>query len=147
MLRLLLVGAALAALVVLACGDDEGGGEVGVALQEFAVLPSVSSIGAGEVTFVAVNEGPESSHELVVIKTDLAPNALPTNPDGSVNEAGAGIEVIGEIEEFPVGESRSASFDLEAGGYVLICNVTEEEDGQVEAHYAEGMLVGFTVTD
>jgi hypothetical protein len=82
----------------------------------------------------------------VVIHTDLAPDALPTADDGSVDEAGEGIEVIGEIEEFAPGESQTGTFDLAAGSYVLICNVVEEEEGEVEAHYHLGMHAAFTVT-
>jgi hypothetical protein len=82
----------------------------------------------------------------VVIKTDLAADALPTSEEGAVDEAGSGIEVIGEIEEFEPGETQSATFDLEAGSYVLICNVVEEEDGEKEAHYKLGMRTAFTVT-
>jgi hypothetical protein len=52
--------------------------------------------------------------------------------------------VIGEIEEFPPGETRSATFVLEAGAYVFICNVFEEEE-EGEAHYELGMRTAFTV--
>jgi hypothetical protein len=118
---------------------------VEVTLQEFAVLPAQASVEAGEVSFEVENTGPNDPHELVVIRTDLAPDALPTTEDGAVDEQGEGIEVIGEIEEFPPGEARSGTFDLEAGSYVLICNVVEEEEGGHEAHYAEGMFTAFTV--
>ncbi len=144
--RWLPASAALAlALVATACGGGGGGGggTVEVTLQEWAIAANPSMISAGEVTFQATNEGPEDPHELVVIRTDLAPDQLPTNPDGSVNEDGEGIEVLGEIEEFPVGETHSLTLDLEAGSYVLICNIYDEEEQ--EAHYQEGMRLGFTV--
>lgn len=138
------VPAALAlALVATACGGGGGGGTVEVTLQEWAVAANPSTISAGQVTFEATNEGPNDLHELVVIRTDLAPDQLPTNPDGTVNEEGEGIEVLDEIEEFPVGETRSLTLDLEAGSYVLICNIYDEEEQ--EAHYQEGMRTGFTV--
>ena len=137
-------------LLAVGCSSDEGGGSEGggsvdVTLQEFAVIPSASSIGAGEVTFEATNEGPNDPHELVVFATDLAPDALPTREDGGVDEEGEGVTMIGEIEEFPVGETQSATFTLDAGSYVLICNLVEEEEGGLESHYLEGMRVGFTV--
>jgi uncharacterized cupredoxin-like copper-binding protein len=125
------------------CGGG-GGGTVEVTLQEFAVGPSVATIGAGDVTFEATNNGPDDDHELVVIKTDLGITELPTDENGAVDEAGAGIEVIGEIEEFPPGETDSATFNLDAGNYVLICNIWDESEQ--EAHYQEGMRAGFTVT-
>jgi uncharacterized cupredoxin-like copper-binding protein len=120
-----------------------GGTEVGVALQEWAVLPSADSAPAGEITFVAVNEGPEDVHEFVIIRTDLDPGDLPTDATGAVDESGEGIEVIDEIEDIPVGESAEVTVTLEAGNYVLICNIYTESEQ--EAHYAMGMRAAFTV--
>jgi uncharacterized cupredoxin-like copper-binding protein len=134
---------AATAFVASACGDDDGA-TVDVTLQEFAVVPSESSVPAGSVTFEATNEGPEDDHELVVIRTDLAIDALPTGENGAVDEEGAGIEVLDEIEEFPPGETQSLTLDLAAGSYVLICNIFDEEEQ--EAHYQEGMRVALTVT-
>ena len=85
-------------------------------------------------------------HEFVIIKTDLEPDALPTAADGSVDEAGAGIEVIDEIEDIPAGESADPlAVDLEAGSYVLICNIVDEDVSPPESHYQEGMHTAFTV--
>ncbi len=64
------------------------------------------------MTFVANNTGP-SEHELVVLKTDLAPDALPVE-GGQVDEGASGIELIGEIEEFEAEAQESATFDLTA---------------------------------
>jgi hypothetical protein len=137
--------AAALALVAGACGGD-GGGNVDVTLQEFAVVPDVSEVGAGSVEFSVTNEGPNDPHEFVVFRTDLAADALPTSDDGSVDEEGEGVELIDEIEEFPVGETQTITLDLEAGSYVFICNLVEEEEGELESHYQEGMRVSFTVT-
>lgn len=159
-LRWVIVVAALGLLGAACGGDEEAGGTTGttggttgggattvaVTLQEFAVIPDAATAPAGSVTFDATNDGPDDKHELVVIKTDLDPASLPTKEDGSVDETGAGLEVIGEIEEFEPGTSESADFDLEAGTYALICNVVQEEaDGTIEAHYAQGMFTAFTV--
>jgi hypothetical protein len=142
-------GFALVALLALGaaagCSGDDGGGTVEVTLQEFAIAANPASIGAGEITFEATNEGPDDPHELVVFRTDLAPDALPTGEDGAVDEEGEGVELISEIEEFPVGETQSMTLGLEAGSYVLICNIVEEEDGELESHYQEGMRLAFTV--
>jgi hypothetical protein len=148
----------VAGLALVACGDEEptqaptatappttARTTVGVTLQEFSVLLAPASAPAGQVTFEAKNTGPKDPHELVVIKTDLEPDALPTTPKGGVDEEGAGIEALGEIEEFKVGQTRSKAFDLKAGSYVLICNVVEEEEGKTEAHYQQGMRTAFTV--
>lgn len=123
------------------------GATVDVNLTEFTVSPDPESAPAGSITFNASNIGGED-HELVIIKTDLAPDALPTADDGSVDEAGAGIEVIDEIEEFAAGGEESLTLDLEAGNYALICNVVETEaTGEVSSHYAEGMSAPFEVTE
>jgi len=129
-------------LVSTGCGGG-GGGTVDVTLQEFAVVPAGPSVGSGEVTFNATNKGPDDVHEFVVFKTDLSPVDLPTNPDGSVNEEGEGIKLIGEIEDIPVGETQSVTLDLESGSYVLICNIYTKSEK--ESHYQEGMRTSFTV--
>lgn len=131
-------------LLLPACGGDDD--TVAVTLQEFAVSGDPASVAAGSVTFDVSNDGPDDVHEFVVIATDLGPTELPVDEDGAVDEGGEGIEVVDEIEEIPVGESRSLTVDLEAGNYVLICNILQEEpNGTLEAHYSEGMRTGFTV--
>ena len=116
-MRLLIATALIFAGVLLAaCGDDEkdsgatatpggaattagGGTEIDVTLQEFSVIPDTDSVDAGEITFNVENVGPDDVHEFVILKTALEPDALPTVADGSVDEAGAGIEVIDERSE------------------------------------------------
>jgi uncharacterized cupredoxin-like copper-binding protein len=143
----------VAALALAACtGDggataDDGGGAttVGVTLQEWAVLPDAESAPAGQVTFEVTNDGPEDVHEFVVIRTDLAPTDLPTDETGTVDEAGEGMEVVDEIEDIPVGETQELTVDLDAGSYVLVCNIYSEDEQ--EAHYSMGMATAFSVTD
>lgn len=130
------------ALVAAGCSGD-GGETVDVTLQEFAIAADPTSVGAGEVSFDATNDGPNDPHELVVFRTDLAPEALPTQETGAVDESGEGVELIDEIEEFAVGETQSMTLDLEAGSYVLVCNIYDEDEQ--EAHYQEGMRLAFTV--
>ena len=115
--------------------------QVDVILAEWSIVPTIQTISAGATYFLANNLGPLHPHELVIIRTDLAPNELPT-VDGAVDETA--VEIIGEIEEFALDSSASGVFDLEPGSYVLICNVTETE-GELENHYEEGMAVAFTV--
>ena len=132
----------LVALGLVSCSGGDGT-TVAVELQEFAVLPSQSSAPAGSITFEVENIGPEDVHEFVVMKTDLAPEALPVDEDGVVDEAGGGMEVIDEIEDIAVGDSQSLSVNLDAGAYVLLCNIWDEDEQ--EAHYSLGMRTGFTV--
>jgi uncharacterized cupredoxin-like copper-binding protein len=148
-------------LVAAACGDDDEGGTtaatggataetgggttVDVTVQEFAVLPAQESAPAGDVTFTVTNTGPEDTHEFVVFRTDLEPDALPTASDGSVDEEGEGLELIDEIEDIAVGDSPTLTVLLDAGSYVLICNIVEEEGDETIVHYQQGMRTGFTV--
>jgi uncharacterized cupredoxin-like copper-binding protein len=107
------------------------------------VLPEVASADAGEITFHVTNDGPEDVHEFVVIKTDLAPGDLPTDETGSVDEEGEGMEVMGEVEDLAIDASEDLTLTLEAGNYVLLCNIYSEDEQ--EAHYEEGMRTAFTV--
>jgi uncharacterized cupredoxin-like copper-binding protein len=144
-------------LVAAGCSDDEGGEtgatgggatgggtRVDVTVQEFAVIPAASSAPAGDVTFEVTNKGPDDTHEFVVFKTDLAPDALPTAADGSVDEEGEGVELIDEIEDIAVGDTPTLTVTLDAGSYVFICNIVEEEGGETISHYQQGMRVAFT---
>lgn len=116
---------------------------VNATLDEWSIQLDKTEVKAGEVTFRATNVGKEN-HELVILRTSRSHDQLPVDT-GLVREESAG-KLIGEIEEFPPGESHEASFTLEPGEYVLFCNIVEEEDnGELESHYGEGMHVAFTV--
>lgn len=117
---------------------------VNVTLKEWSVTLDAASVAAGLVRFQVKNGGPNDMHEFVVVKTDLAPEQLPVDANGAVDENGAGIAVIGEIEDIPVGtDTHVKAFDLAPGKYVLICNIYDA--GEKEAHYHQGMRVAFTV--
>ena len=94
---------------------------------------SAASAPAGEVTFTAENTG-ALPHELAVIRSDEAPDSLPL--DGAVVDE-SGLDVVGRIAEFPASETESGAFNLEAGNYILICNVA--------GHYQGGMFTAFVV--
>ncbi len=141
---LLLVLGALAA----ACGDDEAG-FVSVVLDDGIIDESFSAsivdeetgastftANAGEITFEVHNEG-SVLHNLVIIRTDLAADALPSLV-GAVDEEAAG-EKIGEVEEFLPDVVEVASFTLTPGRYVLICNLRK--------HYESGMFAELTVEE
>jgi len=139
-----LLGSIALAAGLTGCGA--GGGTVSVGLQEWAIVPAVATIQHGKVTFSAKNDGPEDAHELVVFRTDLGVRDLPKNAEGKVDEEGAGLTTIGEIEEFDPGKTASATFDLAPGRYVLVCNIVQDEpDGTKESHYIMGMSTEFTV--
>jgi uncharacterized cupredoxin-like copper-binding protein len=127
-------------------GSAAGSGAttVQVALSEWSVVPTPDSVPAGDVTFQVRNNGPDDVHEFVILKTDLAFDALPTDANGAVEESGSGIEVKDEIEDIPVGQTQEVTADLAAGKYVLLCNIYDETEQ--EAHYQQGMRLPFTVT-
>lgn len=121
-----------------------GAGEiVQVKLDEWSVQIDRTEVPAGEVTFRATNVGREK-HELVILRSSRSHDQLPVE-HGLVSEESAG-KLIGEIEEFAPGETHEATFTLEPGEYVLFCNIVEEEeDGELESHYGEGMHIAFRV--
>ena len=153
--RMVVAGLAAISLAAVGCttagptpiptGGGGGATTVEVTLQEWAVVLGAASAPAGDITFDVTNEGPEDIHEFVVIKTDLEAAELPADADGVIDEAGDGMEVIDEIEDLPVGENQSLSITLEAGSYVLLCNIWDEGEG--EAHYQMGMRTAFSVTE
>lgn len=147
-MRFALVPAVLAVtlLALSACGDEGEGGEVDVVLKEWSVEPSVDTLPEGPVTFNTDNEGPDEDHELVIIKTDFAPEELPTNDDGSVDEDASGLDVKGTVRDIEPGDDNSGVYTLGPGKYVLVCNRVSDVDGQDTAHYAKGMYAAFTVT-
>lgn len=131
------------ALGVLAACQGATATTVDVTLQEWAVVVGDDSAPAGEITFSVTNDGPDDIHEFVIIRTDLDPGDLPVDEQGAVTEEGEGMEVVDEIEDIPVGETQDVTVELEAGSYVLICNIYSADED--EAHYAEGMRTAFTV--
>jgi uncharacterized cupredoxin-like copper-binding protein len=120
------------------CGEipSAAGGGITVTEMDFAIEPASTSAPAGKVAFDIQNEGPQT-HEFVVFKTDLDPADLPTNADGTVDEEGAGVKHIDEIEDIAPCTSESLSVNLAAGNYVFICNLP--------GHYASGMHTAFVV--
>lgn len=147
--RQALIAASVAALALSACtgtssspGTGGDGTTIAVSLVEWAVIPDSDSAPAGEVTFEVTNNGPADIHEFVVLRTDLDAADLPVDEHGAVTEAGEGIEVVDEIEDIPVGESQDLTVTLEAGNYILLCNIYSADED--EAHYTMGMRIPFT---
>jgi uncharacterized cupredoxin-like copper-binding protein len=134
--RALAVAAVIALAVPLAaCSSDSGG--VTATEVDFKITLDETALPTGETTFDIHNEA-EQTHEFVVIKTDLAPDNLPTDEKGDVDEEGAGIEPVDEVEDIAAGSTESLTVNLDAGSYVAICNLP--------GHYRQGMHTGFTVS-
>jgi uncharacterized cupredoxin-like copper-binding protein len=130
----------LAALVLLGLAGCRTGGNrvVHVTAEEWRMMPDRPAVAAGKVTLELTNRG-QLAHELVVLKTDLAPTALkalasdPTKVDEEASAAN-----VGEIEELDPGRTGSGTVDLQPGRYVLLCNIP--------GHYQQGMAAALEVT-
>jgi uncharacterized cupredoxin-like copper-binding protein len=140
--RLTITTAAVALLGAVACssssssssaGSSDTGG-VSATEKDFSIDLATSSAPAGSVTFNISNEGP-SAHEFVIVKTDDAPDALPVK-DNTVEEDK--VDVVDEAEDIAPSTTATLTTDLEAGSYVIICNIP--------AHYEQGMHAAFTVS-
>jgi len=90
----------------------------------------------GMVTFNAKNTSEGMDHELLLVKTDLAPADFPMDAAGRRVDEGkfTGIQELGDLHP---GMKRSTTIKLTAGKYILFCN----EPG----HFKEGMVTPFTV--
>jgi uncharacterized cupredoxin-like copper-binding protein len=108
-------------------------GSVAVELTEWKVTPAAATAPAGPVTFAVTNKG-TTIHEFVVVKTDTKAGALPV-VDNKIDESK--LTAVDEIENIAVGASPTLSVNLEAGHYVLLCNI--------ETHYQQGMGADFDV--
>lgn len=106
---------------------------VPVTLHEWSVVTEPGVAAPGPLLFQVANAG-TLEHELVIVRTDLAAATLPIR-DGIVDAEA--LEVAGEVEAMARGERVEAEFGLEAGAYVLLCNLP--------GHYEAGMRVAFTV--
>ena len=116
-----------------------------IVLKDFSVHPNTTRAKAGKLVLKAVNEG-RGLHELVILKTDLNPAALPRKEAKPlqgmgtqylVDEDDPRIQTIDEIEEFPPGTSQSKTVILVPGHYVLFCNIP--------GHYDKGMFASLQV--
>jgi uncharacterized cupredoxin-like copper-binding protein len=156
-MRRILIGltATLAAGALVAAGLATGANQrpgastvkVGLATRgdPTKLTPSTTVTKAGRVTFIVHNysniphksagvpDVPEG-HELVVLRTNLAPDKLRINQkSGSAIETGR----VGKPVVLDPGKSGSITLNLTPGKYVLICNLT--------GHYAVGQHAGLTV--
>jgi hypothetical protein len=116
------------------------GNLVAVSLIEWEIL-APTEIPSGTVTFEATNDG-EFPHELVLVRGESY-ETLPQLANGAVDEdALAAGDFIGRIERFPPGETMSATWELEPGNYVLLCNIAVGPN----SHAAAGQVLSVTVT-
>ena len=96
-----------------------------IRMTEFAFDPKDTSAKAGKVTITAPNDG-SVVHELVLLKTDEDPAALPKKGD-AVDESTS----VGEIADVEPGSTKKAMFKLAPGKYAMVC--------ALPGHYEGGM--------
>ena len=107
-----------------------------IAMTEFAFNPKDATAPAGTITISAPNQG-KVTHELVLIKTDLATDALPLTGTDVNEDAFDASALPGEIPDVEAGRTGTLTVTLPAGRYVMLCNV--------EGHYKAGMVGTLTV--
>lgn len=137
--RTVLIQIALFALLVTILAACGGPAEVDAALSSYDITLSKNSVSSGEVTFHIHNDADDLEHEFVIFKTDLPEDQLPVTEEGVVDENGAGVTAIDEAELQP-GEETDLTVNMDAGNYVIICNIDSDE-----MHYQHGMHTAFTV--
>lgn len=133
-------GSATATENEAATGGGTGGGrQLTIKMGDYFFAPANGSAKAGKTAIEAPNEG-SVEHELVVFKTNMDPAKLPTDSSGGVDEEKLDevAEEAGEVADVEAGETKSGSFELTPGKYVIFCNLP--------GHYAQGMYGTLTVT-
>jgi uncharacterized cupredoxin-like copper-binding protein len=126
-------------IVAIACGgsdgggDDPAGGDVVVDMEDFSLDAAPGTHTTGTVTFTIRNGGP-SVHAMTIIRSDVAADALPVE-NGLIPEGQ--VDVVDEETDIPPGADATLSTTLDAGSYILVCNLP--------AHYESGMYAAFTV--
>jgi uncharacterized cupredoxin-like copper-binding protein len=138
-LVLVLVAVAVAVPLTVARRQEPTptGTPLNVLLDDFKVQRDAAVVPAGTVSFRIRNQGP-TTHELIVVRTDRAPDELPLQSDGlTVDEEGPGVEFLEEVEGLDIDDRETLVLDLAPGRYVLYCNL--------EGHYLGGMYEALTV--
>ncbi len=142
-------------LVTAACGTSPSqsvGSRSGqFRLDEWSIGADRPTLRVGRQTITAVNTG-HQTHELVIVRASTAAS-LPTQADGSVDEAQLERVKVGELADIPSGASRHKVLNLAPGSYVAFCNIVGGMDmgggmmgGMNHVHFAAGMHTAFTVT-
>lgn len=110
---------------------------VKVSMNDFTISPNVKTAPAGTFNIDVRNTGP-TTHELVIIRTDLAADKLPIK-DNLADEDDSRLKHVDEVEDLEVDATVAYTVGLTPGHYVFICNIA--------THYGLGMYSEFTVTN
>lgn len=147
-MRLLLGLFAIFALFAFAvgCGSTGGGGKVNVTLAEWSITTDPNTVPKGPIEFTIKNNG-QKTHDLVILRTNIPPDQLPTKSDGSVNTDAADITLEHTVDAIDSGDTTGRTYDMAPGTYVLISNLVDDNNGTKTAQYGQGMHTTFTVTE
>ena len=106
----------------------------GPAIKGMQMTPDRTSAPAGQVTFQVHNASTSLVHEMIVVKTDAPPSALPYDKKKDEVEEDK-IKSLGEVSELPPGKSGSLTLDLKPGAYLLFCNQPGHLQGGMQARF------------
>ncbi|WP_321862312.1 cupredoxin domain-containing protein [Burkholderia cenocepacia] len=124
-----------AAVLSLASMQVSASETLRVELTSTAIHLDTSTVKAGPVTFeVTSSADGNTTHELVVLKTDVSHDRLPVQKDTVAENK---FKKIGEVEDVAPGTSKRLTLKLAPGRYVLICNRP--------GHYSMGMHASLVV--
>lgn len=133
-----MAGALLLGLMSCSASGPHPDSTLSVIVRDFRIQPSTQTIDAGTVEFKVHDRGP-STHEFVVMKTDLPAAHLPLQRDGlTVDEDSPQLHHVGEITDLNIGDDGELVLHLRPGRYVLFCNL--------EGHYLGGMHAAIEVS-
>jgi uncharacterized cupredoxin-like copper-binding protein len=142
----LLILLTLGSVIGLGCSDggsDPAEPTITVNLTNFAIEPSSEVVSAGNITVEAIHEENHAhgedeggaTHQLLIAR--LA--------DGEVSGNGNFEQIVLNLEDIGVGESKTGEVELQPGTYEFACLILEEIDGKSIDHYALGMHATFRV--
>jgi hypothetical protein len=112
--------------------DDQGNES-----DPMTLVVTPTSTEAGKIKFTVTNSGGQP-HTFVVVKTALAYDELPVDPDTNTVVFSAGVVKVAKIPKFGPGKTKQVTVNLAAGTYVLIDNLP--------GNYALGARAPFVVS-
>src|SRR5438067_1604434 len=132
--------ALLVAVTVVACGggakdvfdDPSDASKLAVRLSEYKIETRGDPITA-VTRLVAENTG-TVTHDIKLVRTDLAPDALPRN---GADADESKLDILAKKTDIKRRDKVELDVKLQPGSYVLFCNVS--------GHYQLGMHTGFKV--
>jgi uncharacterized cupredoxin-like copper-binding protein len=100
---------------------------------------SIDHAKAGKVEFEVKNSSTTMVHEFLIVKTDMAFEKFPKNPDNPAVVDEDKLKGVKELSsDLDPGKSGKLTMNLKPGRYVVFCNQP--------GHFDAGMHLVFTVT-